>query len=317
MGHHTKNQAFTIVELLIVVVVIAILATITIVAFRGITERAAAASVQSDLRSAATTLELDYQRNGTYPATIAAANDGKGITLGGGNQIHYGTESYGYCVHISNSQNGKVARIRSSSGQIEDGQGCKALSAFATVGASFARSTAVTQSRTFTMPTTYSAERWLVGAVIRRNQTTTPTVTVDSTTVSSPLHINAAGYGYTWFVVQPTGASTTIQFTGASTASEYGFAAWEVFAPVKPVLEDTASAVVNTPAVIDGYPGGAALAAAIYPSSTVPGGSFNATNVGSGAGWYMYTGGVFPAGVSEYTLSVPSESGTAVMVRAG
>lgn len=44
-----RNSGFTIVELLIVIVVIAILAAITIVAFRGVQTRAHDSSVQSDL----------------------------------------------------------------------------------------------------------------------------------------------------------------------------------------------------------------------------------------------------------------------------
>ena len=51
-------SGFTIVELLIVIVVIAVLATITIVAYNGIQNRAYDSSIQSDLKSLATKLEL-------------------------------------------------------------------------------------------------------------------------------------------------------------------------------------------------------------------------------------------------------------------
>lgn len=71
---------FTIVELLVVIVVIGILAAITIVAYSGISNRAIISSMQSDLSNASTTLKLDYTSNSTFPATLALANNGKGIT---------------------------------------------------------------------------------------------------------------------------------------------------------------------------------------------------------------------------------------------
>ena len=46
-----KQKGFTIVELLVVIVVIAILAAITIVAYNGIQQRARVATAQSDMRN--------------------------------------------------------------------------------------------------------------------------------------------------------------------------------------------------------------------------------------------------------------------------
>ena len=51
VGFAKARQAFTIVELLIVVVIIAILAAITVVAFNGIKERATLSSLQSEWSS--------------------------------------------------------------------------------------------------------------------------------------------------------------------------------------------------------------------------------------------------------------------------
>ena len=64
-----KSSGFTIVELLIVVVVIGILAAITIVSYNGVAQRAAGASLQSDLSGASTQLKMYQVENGSYPTT--------------------------------------------------------------------------------------------------------------------------------------------------------------------------------------------------------------------------------------------------------
>lgn len=69
MGHHTKQSAFTIVELLIVVVVIAILATITIVTYRGITKSAYNTQVLSGTKSHYEAIMAYQAMNGSYPKT--------------------------------------------------------------------------------------------------------------------------------------------------------------------------------------------------------------------------------------------------------
>ena len=64
-----KQKGFTIVELLIVIVVIAILAAITIVAYNGIQSRAKSAKVQQDIKSMQRLVELYKADNGSYPTT--------------------------------------------------------------------------------------------------------------------------------------------------------------------------------------------------------------------------------------------------------
>ncbi len=63
-----QQTGFTIVELLIVIVVIAILAAISIVAYGGIQERARNAQRTQDVRTIAKALELYYINNGQYPS---------------------------------------------------------------------------------------------------------------------------------------------------------------------------------------------------------------------------------------------------------
>lgn len=70
----TKQRGFTIVELLIVVVIIAILAAITIVAYNGIQNRAktsAAAGAASTLQKKLEAYNTDSTAS-IYPATVAA-----------------------------------------------------------------------------------------------------------------------------------------------------------------------------------------------------------------------------------------------------
>ena len=72
-----KANAFTIVELLIVIVVIAVLAAISIVAYTGIQSRAIESSVKSDLANFKKKMELAKvdAADGLYPAVPTAAMD--------------------------------------------------------------------------------------------------------------------------------------------------------------------------------------------------------------------------------------------------
>ena len=63
----SNQRGFTIVELLIVIVVIAILAAITIVAYNGIQNRAADTAVKTDLHNVAQKLAVFKVDNGRYP----------------------------------------------------------------------------------------------------------------------------------------------------------------------------------------------------------------------------------------------------------
>ena len=66
---HNPARGFTIIELLIVIVVIAILAAITIVAYNGIQQRARDSQRASDMAVLQKALEMYYADNGEYPAS--------------------------------------------------------------------------------------------------------------------------------------------------------------------------------------------------------------------------------------------------------
>lgn len=69
-----KQLGFTIVELLIVIVVIAILATISIVAYSGIQGRARDSGRMSDMKTIIKALEIYKINNGTYPSPVSTLN---------------------------------------------------------------------------------------------------------------------------------------------------------------------------------------------------------------------------------------------------
>ena len=99
MGHQKKQFGFTIVELLIVVVVIAILAAITIVAYNGITDRAKTSAAQSAAQQAAKkVLAFSITNNEQYPTALSVAGivDGNGTTYQ--YQFNNTTSPASFCV---------------------------------------------------------------------------------------------------------------------------------------------------------------------------------------------------------------------------
>lgn len=88
-----KNLAFTIVELLIVIVIIGMLAAITIVSYRGITQRATEATLQADLSNASKKIKLYFADHGVYPATMDPD--------GNGNYCPTGPTDANYCIKSS------------------------------------------------------------------------------------------------------------------------------------------------------------------------------------------------------------------------
>ncbi len=75
------RSGFTLVELLIVIVVIAVLASISTVAFAGVQDRARSTKVLSDIQSAYRQVEALNALNGEYPKTQSAPmSAGNGVS---------------------------------------------------------------------------------------------------------------------------------------------------------------------------------------------------------------------------------------------
>ncbi len=69
MMFKNKQSGFTIVELLIVIVVIAVLASITVAVFNGIQGKAKFTKINSELLAVRKSIEMYHAENGTYPPT--------------------------------------------------------------------------------------------------------------------------------------------------------------------------------------------------------------------------------------------------------
>lgn len=90
-----SNKGFTIVELLIVIVVIAILAAITIVAYNGLQNRAKASEASTGLAQAKKKLELYKVDNGAYPTTGNLASAG---VANSDVSFQYTSDGTTYCI---------------------------------------------------------------------------------------------------------------------------------------------------------------------------------------------------------------------------
>jgi general secretion pathway protein G len=115
------HSGFTIVELLVVIVVIGILATLVTVAYSGISQRATEASLKSDLSQARKEIEVFYAINNTYPTANNCTNTtATQICLkpSSGNILTYTpnntTSPTSYTLTGSNATSAIPASIRSS-----------------------------------------------------------------------------------------------------------------------------------------------------------------------------------------------------------
>jgi general secretion pathway protein G len=68
-----KDKGFTLVELLIVIVILGILATVTVFAVRGITDQGKTSACQADKKTLETAVEAYFAQNGSSTITSGEA----------------------------------------------------------------------------------------------------------------------------------------------------------------------------------------------------------------------------------------------------
>ena len=105
------NQGFTIVELLIVIVVVAILAAISIATYTNINNRAYDSAIQSDLNQMSKTVKLFNAEHGRYPV-YSEFISGLGFKI---SKTAYDTSVYNfyYCYAKDGNQFGIAIRSKS------------------------------------------------------------------------------------------------------------------------------------------------------------------------------------------------------------
>ena len=119
----SKNKAFTIIELLIVIVIIGVLVAITAVSYNGITKSAKESALKSELKQANTELEVAKAKTGTPPTNTDSFTPTKSGTL----SISTNPEQNSWCLSITpnspNNQNIPNFNITSDTNTISEG-GC-------------------------------------------------------------------------------------------------------------------------------------------------------------------------------------------------
>ncbi|MCX6728440.1 MAG: prepilin-type N-terminal cleavage/methylation domain-containing protein [Candidatus Saccharibacteria bacterium] len=158
------SSAFTLVELIVVVTIIVILATIGVVGYNSWRQATASAQLKSDLNTVATAMENYRNFNNGYPNTVPSSfNPSSGVTLSGGSDdggvtfciTAVNSQFPGLSYHIDSTNNGPQSGVCVSQ---------KLLATFAgtggTVSAGGSYATNSVQTITATPNTNYSFSSW-------------------------------------------------------------------------------------------------------------------------------------------------------------
>ena len=101
-----SSPAFTLIELMVVISIIALFASITFASLTGVRARAQEATIKSELKSVKSQAELSYNNTGDYStagSAVSAIIDG--INTGGGTAAFYTYDNTHYAVSVRLNSN--------------------------------------------------------------------------------------------------------------------------------------------------------------------------------------------------------------------
>lgn len=251
------TRGFTIVELLIVVVVIAILATVTIVGYNGISKRAAQSTLQSDLQQAANQLGITKVDNGVYPADLTSAN----LKASPGTVFEYTSDGATFCTTASSTKAQDNFFFDSNIGSVQEGK-CTGHIGYTTVNGTlgtWASTTIYTTARSYPGAVAYNGYMYVVGGRNGSSNAMTDvqyapinadgtlgTWTVTSSLPTAVYGLRALAYnGYIYAIGGETGggASAGVQYAPINANGSIG--AWSTTSSLLTGVENFGAVIYN------------------------------------------------------------------------
>lgn len=169
----SKSKAFTVVELLIVIVVIGILAGVTTVGYRGVQARVTDTELKSDAQNIKDQIELAYLKDKAYPANLGALGT---LPKSTHTTLAYVTTGQMYCLTVTSTKSGSKTYSVANEGKVTEGN----CSAAGYIGPPSQPSATIANVTTSSFVVNWTAASGATSYTVRYGTTTTPTTQATS-----------------------------------------------------------------------------------------------------------------------------------------